>query len=70
MRLGSVGDFEALHCQSSRNFDRSIKLDLTSEPPFWVGAGGSWAYFLVYVYSTFHCQLMGEFTLFKIGSRP
>jgi len=27
------GDFEALHCQPSTNFDRSTKLDLTTEPP-------------------------------------
>jgi len=31
--LGEVGDFEALHCQPSTNFDRSTKLDLTTEPP-------------------------------------
>ena len=31
--LGEGGDFEALHCQPSRNFDRSTKLDLTNEPP-------------------------------------
>src|SRR5690606_25309232 len=27
------GDFEALHCQPNTNFDRSTKLDLTTEPP-------------------------------------
>ena len=31
--LGEGGDFEALHCQPSRNFDRSTKLDLTTKPP-------------------------------------
>jgi hypothetical protein len=31
--LGQGGDFEALHCQPSTNFDRSKKLDLTTEPP-------------------------------------
>ena len=28
-----MAGFEALHCQPSRNFDRSTKLDLTTEPP-------------------------------------
>jgi hypothetical protein len=32
-QLPEGGDFEALNCQSSRNFDRSTKLDLTTEPP-------------------------------------
>ena len=32
-QLPEGGDFEALHCQPSRNFDRSTKLDLTTEPP-------------------------------------
>ncbi len=27
------GDFQALHCKPSANFDRSTKLDLTTEPP-------------------------------------
>jgi hypothetical protein len=33
LQLQEVGDFEALHCQPSTNFDRSTKLDLTTEPP-------------------------------------
>ena len=33
LQLPEGGDFEALHCQLSRNFDRSTKLDLTTEPP-------------------------------------
>jgi hypothetical protein len=33
LRLGEVGDFEALHCQPSTCFDRSTKLDLTTELP-------------------------------------
>jgi len=33
LQLPEGGDFEALHCQPSRNFDRSTKLDLTTEPP-------------------------------------
>src|SRR5690554_4611379 len=33
LQLGEGGDFEALHCQPSTNFDRSTKLDLTAEPP-------------------------------------
>src|SRR5690554_4209283 len=33
LALGAVADFGALHCQPSRNFDKSTKLDLTTEPP-------------------------------------
>jgi len=33
LQLPEGGDFEALHCQPSRNFDRSTKLGLTTEPP-------------------------------------
>src|SRR5690554_532655 len=33
LQLSDGGDFEALHCQPSTNFDRSTKLDLTTEPP-------------------------------------
>lgn len=33
LRLQEVGDFEALNCQPSRNFDRIPKLDLTIELP-------------------------------------
>ena len=33
LQLPEGGDLEALHCQPSRNFDRSTKLDLTTEPP-------------------------------------
>jgi len=33
LQLPEGGDFEAIHCQPSRNFDRSTKLDLTTEPP-------------------------------------
>jgi hypothetical protein len=33
LRLPEGGDLEALHCQPSTNFDRSTKLDLTTEPP-------------------------------------
>jgi hypothetical protein len=32
-QLPEGGDFEALHCQPSTNFDGSTKLDLTTEPP-------------------------------------
>jgi len=32
-QLPEGGDFEALHCHPSTNFDRSRKLDLTTEPP-------------------------------------
>ncbi len=32
-QLPEGADFEVLHCQPSRNFDRSTKLDLTTEPP-------------------------------------
>ena len=33
LQLPEGGDFEALHCQPNTNFDRSTKLDLTTEPP-------------------------------------
>jgi hypothetical protein len=33
LQLPEGGDFGALHCQSSTNFDRSTKLDLNTEPP-------------------------------------
>src|SRR5690554_267984 len=33
LQLPEGGDLEALHCQPSTNFDRSTKLDLTTEPP-------------------------------------
>jgi hypothetical protein len=33
LQLPEGGDLEALHCQTSTNFDRSTKLDLTTEPP-------------------------------------
>jgi hypothetical protein len=33
LQLQEVGDFEALHCQPSTNFDSSTKLHLTTEPP-------------------------------------
>jgi hypothetical protein len=32
-QLPEGGDFEALHCQPSRNFDRCTKLDLSRKPP-------------------------------------
>lgn len=37
-QLPEGGDFEVLHFQPSRKFDRSTKLDLTTEPHFWVCA--------------------------------
>ena len=33
LQLPEGGDFEAIHFQPSTNFDRSTKLDLTTEPP-------------------------------------
>ncbi|WP_286432554.1 hypothetical protein, partial [Myroides odoratimimus] len=33
LQLPEGGDFEALHFHLSINFDRSTKLDLTTEPP-------------------------------------
>jgi len=33
LQLLEGGDFGALYCQPSTNFDRSTKLDLTTEPP-------------------------------------
>jgi hypothetical protein len=37
-QLPEGDDFEALHCQPSTNFDRSTKLDLTTESPLLGGA--------------------------------
>ena len=33
LQLPEGGDFGALHCQPAQKFDRSTKLDLTTEPP-------------------------------------
>jgi len=33
LQLPEGGDFEALHCQPSTNFDRSTALDLTASAP-------------------------------------
>uniref|UniRef100_UPI0030BB06DA hypothetical protein n=1 Tax=Riemerella anatipestifer TaxID=34085 RepID=UPI0030BB06DA len=33
LQLPEGGDFEAVHCLPSTNFDRCRKLDLTTEPP-------------------------------------
>ena len=33
LQLPEGGDFGTIHCQPSRTFDRSTKLDLTTEPP-------------------------------------
>lgn len=38
--LAAVGDFGALHCQPSTNFDRSTALDLTTSAP--IAANGCW----------------------------
>ncbi len=46
MQLPECGDLEALHCQPSTNFDRSTKLDLTTESPLL----GSCCYGLVFIF--------------------
>jgi len=33
LQLREGGDYGALHCQPSINFERKTKLDLTTEPP-------------------------------------
>ena len=50
LQLPEVGDFEALHCQSSRNFGSSTKLDLTTEPPL-LGRCCWWLVFYLFVLS-------------------
>jgi len=45
LQLPEGGDFETLHCQPSRNFDRSTKLDLTTESPLL----GRWCYLLAFL---------------------
>src|SRR5690554_6353341 len=52
LQLPEGGDFEALHCQPSRNFNRSTKLDLTTEPPLL----GRCCYLLaLFVFKFFNC---------------
>ena len=55
LQLPEGGDFEAIHCQPSTNFDRSTKLDLTTEPPLLgrCGYGLVLCYLLLF---TFPCQ--------------
>ena len=50
LRLPEGGDFEALHCQPSRNYDRCTKLDLTTEPPL---LGRCCCAFVVFLYPNF-----------------
>jgi len=50
-RLGEVADLQALQCKPSINFDRSTKLDLTTEPPLL----GSCCYGLAFL-SFCHCK--------------
>ncbi len=33
LRVAAVGDFGALYCQPAQKFDRSTKLNLTTDPP-------------------------------------
>ena len=49
LQLPEGCDFEALYCQPSTNFDRSTKLDLTTEPPLL----GRCCYGLVYIFVYF-----------------
>ncbi len=51
LQLPEGGDFEALHCQPSRKFDRCTKLDLTTEPPL-LGRC-CWAFVLLFLSSVF-----------------
>jgi hypothetical protein len=57
LRLPEGGDFEAIHYQLSRNFDKSTKLDLTNEPPLL----GRCCYAVVFLYASL-C-----FSLYLIG---
>ncbi len=53
LQLPEGGDFEALHNQPSRNFDRCTKLDLTTEPPLL----GRCCWLLCFFFlSSFKCQ--------------
>lgn len=54
LQLPEGGDFEALHCQPSTNFDRCTKLDLTTEPPLEVGA-------VIGCFSILHSSRLGQF---------
>ena len=59
LQLPEGGDFEALHYQPSRNFDRSTKLDLTTEPPLL----GRCCYRLCFY---FPCQFVSFFICFVV----
>ncbi len=48
LRLPEGGEFGAFHFQLNRNFDRSTKLDLTTEPPLVVGAVIASVFFAVH----------------------
>ena len=53
LQLPEGGDLEALHCQPSTNFDRSIKLDLTTESPLLGRCCYGLVSFLNYFYNLF-----------------
>jgi hypothetical protein len=52
LQLPEGGDFGALYCQPSRNFDRSTRLDLTTEPTLL----GRCCYGLVLFYNSKYSQ--------------
>jgi hypothetical protein len=51
LQLPEGGDFEALNCQPSTNFDRSTMLDLTTEPPLLVRCCYLLCFFLLYIFN-------------------
>ena len=61
LQLPEGGDFEALHCQPSTNFDRSTKLDLTTDPPLLGRCCWLLALFVVYCFK--NCQFFNLFLL-------
>jgi hypothetical protein len=65
LRLCEEADFEALNCQPSSNFDRSTKVDLTTEPQLLVGDVVRWVFFFgrlsalakTYSFAIFGCSV-------------
>src|SRR5690554_61237 len=56
-QLPEGGDFEALHCQPSRNFDRSTKLDLTTEPPLLGRCCYAFAFSFEFKFVSYHSHI-------------
>ncbi len=47
LQLPEGAELEALHCQPSKSFGRSTKLELTTEPPIFLGAVRHWCIYFI-----------------------